>query len=71
MLLRGRKITALEAHQIGLITQVFLPENLMGGVIARVENLAQQSAKVHLVNYASCGDGNGLGVREDLSSVFF
>lgn len=45
ILLRGRKITALEAHQIGLISQVFWPDKLMSEVTPRVQNLAAQSLK--------------------------
>lgn len=45
LLMRGRKITALEAFQVGLVSQVVWPENLMNEVISRVKLMAQQSAK--------------------------
>ena len=49
LLLCGRKITALQACQAGLLSQVFWPTNMMQEVIPRVQNLASQSAKVTVV----------------------
>ncbi|ESO10854.1 hypothetical protein HELRODRAFT_72040 [Helobdella robusta] len=46
LLIRGRKVTALEAHQIGLVTQVFWPENFMSEVTPRVQNFAHLNTKV-------------------------
>ena len=49
MLLAGRSLTALEAYQLGLVSQVFWPTTLMQEVMPRVQNMAAQSAKVRLV----------------------
>ena len=46
LLLCGHKITALQACQAGLLSQVFWPTNMMQEVIPRVQNLASQSARV-------------------------
>ncbi|CAH1778830.1 unnamed protein product [Owenia fusiformis] len=45
MLLGGRKLTAIEAYQIGLVSQVFWPTSMMQEVIPRVQNMAMCSAK--------------------------
>ncbi|XP_013404823.1 chromodomain Y-like protein 2 isoform X2 [Lingula anatina] len=45
LLLAGRKLTAIEAYQIGLVSQVFWPTSMMQEVIPRVENMATYSAK--------------------------
>lgn len=59
MLLAGRKLTALEAYQLGLVSQVFWPTSLMQEVMPRVQNMAAQSAKVggtlnYLIMYGVC-----------------
>jgi chromodomain protein Y len=46
LLLCGRKITAVQACQAGLVSQVFWPTNMMQEVIPRVQSIASQSAKV-------------------------
>ena len=46
MLLAGRKLTAIEAHQAGIVSQVFWPTSMMQEVIPRVQNMAEFSAKV-------------------------
>ena len=45
MLLGGRKLTAIEAYQIGLVSQVFWPTSMMQEVIPRLQNMAAHSAK--------------------------
>jgi len=50
----GRKITALQACQAGLLSQVFWPTNMMQEVIPRVQNLASQSAKVSMPRDLCC-----------------
>ena len=46
MLLGGRKLTAIEAYQIGLVSQVFWPTSMMQEVVPRIQNIATNSAKV-------------------------
>ena len=46
MLLAGRKLTALEAHQAGLVSQVLWHSKLMEEVMPRLQQMAQASAKV-------------------------
>lgn len=46
LLFAGRKITAIEAYQLGLVSQVFWPTSMMQDVIPRVQNMAMNSAKV-------------------------
>ena len=46
LLLAGRKITALEAYQIGLVSQVFWPTSMMQEVMPRLQQMANTSAKV-------------------------
>ncbi|XP_050397631.1 testis-specific chromodomain protein Y 2 [Patella vulgata] len=41
----GRKLTALEAHQLGLVSQVFWPTSMMQEVIPRVQQMALFSGK--------------------------
>ena len=48
MLLNGRKLTAIEANQSGLVSQVFWPTSLMQEVIPRLQNMALASAKVRV-----------------------
>lgn len=45
LLLGRRKLTATEAQQYGLISQVFWPTNLMQEVIPRVQTMANSSGK--------------------------
>ncbi|XP_070575753.1 chromodomain Y-like protein 2 [Ptychodera flava] len=45
MLLAGRKLTALEACQKGLVSQVFWPTSFMQEVIPRLQNMAATSGK--------------------------
>ncbi|XP_041376692.1 chromodomain Y-like protein 2 [Gigantopelta aegis] len=45
LLFAGRKLTALEAQQLGLVSQVFWPTSLMQEVIPRVQYMAMHSAK--------------------------
>lgn len=45
LLYGGRKITAMEAYQLGLVSQVFWPTLMMQEVIPRAENMATSSAK--------------------------
>ncbi|RUS75821.1 hypothetical protein EGW08_016413, partial [Elysia chlorotica] len=45
LLYGGRKITAMEAYQLGLVSQVFWPTLMMQEVIPRAENMATCSAK--------------------------
>ncbi|GAB1597893.1 chromodomain Y-like protein 2 isoform X1 [Argonauta hians] len=45
LLLGRRKVTATEAHQLGLVSQVFWPASLMQEVIPRVQTMANSSAK--------------------------
>lgn len=45
-MLEGRKITAQEASQIGLVSQVFWPTSMMQEVIPRVQQMAQMSPEV-------------------------
>jgi len=45
ILLAGRRLTAIEAYQIGLVSQVFWPTSLMQEVVPRVQKMASQSAK--------------------------
>ncbi|XP_077983009.1 chromodomain Y-like protein 2 [Glandiceps talaboti] len=45
MLLAGRKLTALEACQKGLVSQVFWPTSFMQEVIPRLQNMAAASGK--------------------------
>jgi len=49
ILLAGRRLTAIEAYQIGLVSQVFWPTSLMQEVVPRVQKMASQSAKVSKV----------------------
>lgn len=46
LLYGGRKITAMEAYQLGLVSQVFWPTLMMQEVIPRAQNMAACSAKV-------------------------
>lgn len=46
LLIGGRKITAIEACQLGLVSQVYWPTSMMQEVIPRVQNMAQSSGKV-------------------------
>lgn len=46
LLLGGRKITAIEACQLGLVSQVFWPTSMMQEVIPRVQHMALMTAKV-------------------------
>lgn len=50
MLLGGRKLTAIEAYQIGLVSQVFWPTSMMQEVIPRIQNMASFSSRVRCVN---------------------
>ncbi|BFZ13279.1 hypothetical protein BsWGS_16317 [Bradybaena similaris] len=45
LLFGGRKITAMEAYQLGLVSQVFWPTLMMQEVIPRAQNMATCSAK--------------------------
>ncbi|ESO96903.1 hypothetical protein LOTGIDRAFT_115490 [Lottia gigantea] len=45
LLFCGRKVTALEAHQLGLVSQVFWPTSMMQEVIPRVQQMALFSGK--------------------------
>ncbi|CAG5118081.1 unnamed protein product [Candidula unifasciata] len=45
LLFGGRKITAMEAYQLGLVSQVFWPTLIMQEVIPRAQNMATCSAK--------------------------
>nr|KAG5712936.1 hypothetical protein BaRGS_021730 [Batillaria attramentaria] len=45
LLFGGRRITALEAYQLGLVSHVFWPTALMQEVIPRTQNMANCSAK--------------------------
>ncbi|KAH9515532.1 Chromodomain Y-like protein 2 [Bulinus truncatus] len=45
LLYGGRKITAMEAYQQGLVSQVFWPTLMMQEVIPRAQNMANSSAK--------------------------
>ncbi|KAJ8302845.1 hypothetical protein KUTeg_019241 [Tegillarca granosa] len=45
LLIAGRKITAIEACTLGLVSQVFWPTSIMQEVIPRVQNMALQSGK--------------------------
>ncbi|XP_052816190.1 chromodomain Y-like protein 2 isoform X1 [Mya arenaria] len=46
LLIGGRKITAIEACQLGLVSQVYWPTSMMQEVIPRVQQMAQLSGKV-------------------------
>ena len=46
LLLGGRKLTAIEAYQIGLVSQVFWPTSMMQEVIPRIQNMASFSSRV-------------------------
>ena len=46
LLLGGRKLTAIEAYQIGLVSQVFWPTSMMQEVIPRIQNMASCSSRV-------------------------
>ena len=46
LLFGGRKITAMEAYNLGLVSQVFWPTLMMQEVIPRAQNMATCSAKV-------------------------
>ncbi|XP_062615983.1 chromodomain Y-like protein [Saccostrea cucullata] len=45
LLLAGRKVTAIEACQLGLVSQVFWPTSMMQEVIPKIQNIALHSAK--------------------------
>ncbi|XP_046550601.1 testis-specific chromodomain protein Y 2-like [Haliotis rubra] len=45
LLFAGRKITAMEAYQLGLVSQVFWPTSVMQEVIPRVQHMSMYSAK--------------------------
>ncbi|OWF34766.1 chromodomain Y-like protein [Mizuhopecten yessoensis] len=45
LLIAGRKITAIEACQLGLVSQVFWPTSIMQEVIPRIQNMASMSGK--------------------------
>ncbi|XP_048755250.2 chromodomain Y-like protein isoform X2 [Ostrea edulis] len=45
LLLGGRKVTAIEACQLGLVSQVFWPTSMMQEVIPKIQNIALNSAK--------------------------
>ncbi|XP_033755420.1 chromodomain Y-like protein 2 isoform X2 [Pecten maximus] len=45
LLIAGRKITAIEACQLGLVSQVFWPTTIMQEVIPRIQNMASMSGK--------------------------
>ena len=49
LLFGGRRITALEAYQLGLVSHVFWPTAFMQEVIPRAQNMASCSAKVILL----------------------
>jgi chromodomain protein Y len=51
MLLGGRKLTAIEAYQNNLVSQVYWPTSMMQEVIPKVESMANQSAKVMYTMY--------------------
>lgn len=46
LLIGGRKITAIEACQLGFVSQVFWPTSMMQEVIPRVQHMALLSGKV-------------------------
>lgn len=46
LLLGGRKVTAIEACQLGLVSQVLWPTSMMQEVIPKIQNIALHSAKV-------------------------
>ena len=46
LLIGGRKITAIEACQLGLVSQVYWPTSMMQEVIPRVQHMALLSGKV-------------------------
>lgn len=46
LLFGGRRITAMEAYQLGLVSHVFWPTALMQEVIPRAQHMANCSAKV-------------------------
>jgi len=45
LLFGGRKLTAMEAYQLGLVSQVFWPTLMMQEVIPRIQHMATCSAK--------------------------
>ncbi|XP_074645404.1 uncharacterized protein LOC141901814 isoform X2 [Tubulanus polymorphus] len=45
MLFGGRKLTAMEAYQSSLVSQVFWPTTMMQEVVPRVQQMASQSAR--------------------------
>uniref|UniRef100_A0A8W8JSJ2 Chromo domain-containing protein n=1 Tax=Magallana gigas TaxID=29159 RepID=A0A8W8JSJ2_MAGGI len=45
LLLGGRKVTAIEACQLGLVSQVLWPTSMMQEVIPKIQNIALNSAK--------------------------
>ncbi|XP_069112206.1 uncharacterized protein [Argopecten irradians] len=45
LLIAGRKITAIEACQLGLVSQVFWPTTIMQEVIPRIQNMSSMSGK--------------------------
>lgn len=45
LLLGGRKVTAIEACQLGLVSQVLWPTSMMQEVIPKIQNIALHSAK--------------------------
>ena len=49
LLFGGRRITALEAYQLGLVSHVFWPTAFMQEVIPRAQNMASCSAKVTMI----------------------
>ncbi|KAH3775126.1 hypothetical protein DPMN_176523 [Dreissena polymorpha] len=46
LLIGGRKITAIEACQLGLVSQVYWPTSMMQEVIPRIQHMALLSGKV-------------------------
>lgn len=46
LMIGGRKITAIEACQLGLVSQVYWPTSMMQEVIPRIQLMAQSSGKV-------------------------
>lgn len=58
LLLGGRKVTAIEACQLGLVSQVLWPTSMMQEVIPKIQNIALNSAKVTSVKeYSFCCTG--------------
>ena len=69
MLLAGRKLTAIEAYQIGLVSQVFWPTSLMQEVTPRVHHMSTYSTKVILSMHTDATNTERLS--HNISAQFF